>query len=264
MKKAQVRLLCLLLTFSSCFSVFGLAPSEIVDSEILSEVRKNGGTLQKTYYKQDKLSLELLPDTTFAKKAMNIWPSSEGTPVFVAETLNVISKSELNSFSPESVTLEKASQVMRSISRMKGMQYYSNTNKKWQTLYKDAYCIKGPKDRSKVPDDTSGTADGKTLYIMQNDNSFGKTNYRLDYGQSDTEISIVYSNTTAMYVGPFKAVDVGNLYVYIVVTDCGDDFVVYMLTMSKFPAMDFMESKMNDSFSSRLNAIFTWFCKEFR
>ena len=51
---------------------------------------------------------------------------------------------------------------------------------KLETLYKEAYTIKGPKDRTKVADDTAGSADGKVLYCMQNDNSFGKTNYRME------------------------------------------------------------------------------------
>jgi hypothetical protein len=250
----------------SCVSVqaaYSLGLSDIVDAQTAAELKKSG-SIQKTYYKQKSMSLTLTPDTEFSKKTQNAWPSSNGNPVFVVETLNYILKSDLNASDTDSVTIEKASQIMRSISKMQGMQYYSNSSKKWKPLYKESYCIKGPKDRTKVPDDTEGSADGKTIYIMQNDNSFGKTNYQLDYSQTKEEVSILYVNTTPLY-GPlnFKAVEKNNLCVYLVVTDCGEGFAVYMVTMAKFPTVDFLESTMNESFSARLNAIFSWFCKQF-
>ena len=142
------------------------------------------------------------------------------------------------------------------------MQYYSS-DKKIETLYKEAYCIAGPKDRTKVPDDTAGSADGKIMYSMQDDNSFGKTNYRLEYHQTAQEVSAGFSNTTGLYVGPIKGINDDNLRISMVIIDCGQDFMVYMLVQAKFPALKILENSMNESFSSRLNAIYNWFIKQF-
>ena len=130
-------------------------------------------------------------------------------------------------------------------------------------MYKEAYCIKGPKDRTKVPDDTSGSADGKVIYCYQNDNSFGKINYKIDYRQTSDEISAVFSNTTGLYVGPIKGISEDDLKISVVVVDCGQDIMVYLLVKANFPAIGFLEDSMKESLSSRLEALYKWMMGKF-
>ena len=130
-------------------------------------------------------------------------------------------------------------------------------------MYKEAYCIKGPKDRTKVPDDTSGSADGKVIYCYQNDNSFGKINYKIDYRQTSDEISAVFSNTTGLYVGPIKGISEDDLKISVVAVDCGQDIMVYLLVKANFPAIGFLEDSMKESLSSRLEALYKWMMGKF-
>ena len=81
--------------------------------------------------------------------------------------------------------------------------------------------------------------------------------------RSSDEVSASFVNLADVYVGPIKAVDKGNLRINIVIMDCGDDMLVYMLVQSEFPALKILEKTMYNSFSARLEAIYTWFCSQF-
>lgn len=224
---------------------------------------KEKGRLVNTRYMSETVELIYKPDTPLVKIAADVWPETKEKPVYYSEQIYLLNKKTLGSGNPEKNNIEYASKVLRSASKMQGMQYYSNTDKKVTTLYKECYCIKGPKNREKIADDTEGSADGKILYCLQNDHSFGKTEYRLEYHQTADEVNANYINISPLYVGIFKGVDTDDLMISIVMTDCGDDLVVYMLVRSKFPAVKMLEDSMNDSFSSRLDAIYKWFIEQF-
>ena len=233
------------------------ALDSLISKEVLLELESSNGRIERTYKNVSDFSQAISPNTEFSKRSATTWKNDSSK--FASENLFLVKKSDLGGDN----SLSAVSKIVRSISTMKGIQYYSNGDKKWETLYKDAYCIQGPKDRTRVPDDTEGNADGKILYCMQNDNSFGKTNYRLEYHQSQTEVSAAFVNTTGLYVGPIKGVDNNNLRINIVIMDCGDDMLIYMLVRAKFPALSILEKTMNESFSSRLDAIYKWFLEQF-
>ena len=235
--------------------------SEAVDKENLA-VLKEKGKIDKTFFNKGNVAITLAPDTPLTKKALQKWPTAKGSPVFVAEELYLLNKKTLNSDDTKA-TIDYASKVIRSISKMEGMQYYSHSDKKIETLYKECYCIKGAKDRIRVPDDVKGNAEGKVLYCYQNDNSFGKTNYRLEYHQDEKEVSACFINTTPIYLGVIKGIDTDDMRINLVITDCGDSMLVYMLVQAKMPAVALFEKTMNDSFGARLDAIYKWFVLQF-
>ena len=248
--------------FSSifCAGVFAYTSSEIMDASTYEALKKSG-TLRKVYYKQGKVVPSLVPNTEYSKKTVTSWPADKEDPAFVVEILYYMRKDQFAH--PDRVNIDYASKVMRSVSKMQGRQYYSSSDKKVMTLYDEVYTIKGPKDRTRVPDDTEGSADGKILYCMQKDHSFGKTNYRLEYHQKQDELLATFVNTTPLYVGPVKAINDENLRINMVFLDCGEDVVVYMFVQGKFPALSMLEDMMNDSFNSRMDAIYEWFIAQF-
>lgn len=257
--KIRICLFTLIFAFCPVFTAVAYDASSLVDSNTYAELKKKG-QLQKTYYKKTNVQLTLVPNTALAKATTKNWTNSEA-PVFIVENLYLMPKKKMGSGDSSKTTINYASKVIRSVSKMQGMKYYSDG--KLETLYKEAYSIKGPNDRTKVADDTAGSADGKVLYCMQNDNSFGKTNYRMDYHQTASEVSSCFTNTTPLYVGPIKGINNGNLKINLVIIDCGEDMMVYMLVQAKFPALAMLENSMNSSFSSRLDAIYKWFISQF-
>lgn len=251
-----------LILFMVVANAFSFSKTDILDAATLSSLMKTG-KLEKSYFNKPNAKITLMPNTPLAKKAVQFWPVSKEKPVYFAEELYLLDKKTLGTGDPKKTTIDYASKVIRSVSKMEGMQYYSNSDKKVETLYKECYCIAGPKDRTRVPDDTNGSAEGKVMYCMQNDNSFGKTNYRLEYHQTENETSAGFACTTPIYMGPVKAIDADNMRISVVITDCGESMLVYMLVQAKLPAVELFEKTMNDSFGARLDAIYKWFIQQF-
>ena len=54
-----------------------------------------------------------------------------------------------------------------------------------------------------------------------------------------------------------------NLKISLVIIDCGDEFLIYMPLQAKFPALGVFEKHLNQSFTSRLEAICNWFIMQF-
>lgn len=66
------------------------------------------------------------------------------------------------------------------ISELKGVRYWSTTNKRWQTLIVEAHALAGPTSDARRKDFSPGEiAEGKTLYFHQQDNLSGKAVYRM-------------------------------------------------------------------------------------
>jgi hypothetical protein len=162
----------------------------------------------------------------------------------------------------KNLTIEDVSKVIRSISTMKGTEYYSNRHKKWETLYHEAYLVASPEDKTRIPDDTEGSADGKTLYCMQDDNSFGKCYYSLSYLQRENEVSVCFDNFESLKFAFITAAKPHNIKINLVVIDEGEYFLVYLIVQAYYPRVSFLEEKMIDSFNARVDSIYKWFVKE--
>ena len=260
MKFAKFILISLGFSLLASSALMAVDAKSIVSSSMYDELVKNG-SIEKTSFKQTNVSPSLAPNTDLTDACKNLWTGKK-SPIFMWEKLYLVPKNQIGSGDVSKVTIDKVSEILRSLSTLQGIKYYSS-KKKWEVLYKDAYCIKGPKDRTKVPDDTSGSADGKVIYCMQNDNSFGKINYKIDYRQTNQEISAVFTNTTGLYVGPIKGISEDNLKISVVAVDCGSDIMVYLLVKSYFPAIGFLEDTMTDSLRARLEALYKWMLSKF-
>ena len=262
MKILKKAILCAVISFGTVFALSAYTVDQIVEPSVLEEL-KASGFVQNRFYKNGDPSLKLVPKTPLGEQTTVLWPKEAEAPVFIMENLYLLKKSELGDGNVSKMDTDYVSKIIRSVSKMEGMQYYSYSDKKVKTLYKECYCIAGPDDRTRVPDDTEGSAEGKVMYCMQNDCSFGKTNYRLEYHQQEKETSAAFINVSPVYIGFVKAVNTDNLRISLSITDCGDSFVVYMLVQARFPALSIIENKMNDSFRGRLEAIYMWFIAQF-
>ena len=73
------------------------------------------------------------------------------------------------------------------ISQLKGMRYWSNTHKRWQTLVVDAYALTGVQHSGRedfTPDELQA---GKELYFEQVDNLSGKAIYRMHIDEASRD-----------------------------------------------------------------------------
>ena len=254
LQRLLIRILIFVLTCSFSFSSLSSYSAEEILGKDNFELLFSQKKIQSNEFKPTEAKLFLLPKTQLAKRIAELWTSSEDVPSLVGENVYLIEK--------DNIDLDEASVILRSVSKMQGMQYYSNGEKRWTTLYHDAYCVSGPTEKTKIPDNTTGSANGVIQYCLLNDNSLGKTNYKVSYFQTENEISMQLENTTSVTYGPIKAVKPKNLHINLVMTICDDFIVVYMNVKANFLSLGFLEKRMQRSLLARLDAIFNWFSEE--
>lgn len=246
--------------------IFSQVQSSVLKDEILSELNEKGSIRHIIQSKED-VELSLTPDTPFAKKTAECWNSS-AKPNMVSENLFLVSKEELKkkSLNPENVefSMETVSKIVRSISKMKGMQYFSNGDQKWETLYHQAYVCNSVKEKNEpMPDVLEGSADGLKIFAFLEDNSFGKSVYSVEYFQSEKEVSFILTNAESWTYAFVKALNPENVKISMDVIDNGDSYIVYMVLFAKHKTIPLLGDRIQKSLANRIDAIFNWFTLQF-
>lgn len=237
----------------------------IVDSKYYDDLVKNG-TVAK-YRDDGSEGFFLLPESDYSdviSKTM-ITKNPKNYP-YTYEGLYLLNKKELlekGNSGKNTVTIADVSTVIRSISKMQGMKYYSTTKKKECVLYEKTYMIAGPDDKTPIADQNTGSADGQVSYCLQDDNSFGINTYKLSYRQNEESLWCNFSILDKMGIGPFKAIYPGKMIINILVIDCDDDLLLYLCTDTdsvKFPGI---KGQITNSMSARMEAVYKWFKTQF-
>lgn len=247
------KLVALVFAAAACTLGFSYSAREILGDETYERLKVEG-VIQTNRFKPESVEFKLVPKTEVAEKNFGEWTKGTELPAMIGENLYLLPK--------KGSSIGEVSVILRAISNLEGSTYYSNRRKKWEVLYKEAYCIKGPEDSEKVPDYTKGSADGQVQFCMLNDNSLGKTNYQISYLQSENEIAADFMNTTSVSIGPVKAVSPEKLKIGVVFIDCGEEYVVYMALKAKFFNLGVLEDRMMKSLGARLDAIYNCFMKQ--
>lgn len=224
-----------------------------IDEAVFQQLLEKG-EVRTQYFKEDVTDFTLFPKTELGAALNKTW-TEEKEPVFVSESLFLIDKPG----DSEELDIELISRIMRSISSMEGIEYYSNSDKKMKTLYHQSYTVDNTKDGNRIPDKTEVPADNLSIYAFQEDGSFGENYYRIDYRQRGNEVSMVIRLQDSLKYGIITAVKANNLVFNIDVLDKGQYLVMYIGAKVRFPAMSFLENKLNKSFGARIEALHDWF-----
>lgn len=212
---------------------------------------------QITHYNEKNVKLSLqTKGSSLSQTAAETWNKEKGKePVFIAEASF--------DFPKKADAMEKVSRIMRSFSSMQGITYYSNLKNKVEILYPECYTVSGPTSKKAIPDDTTGSLNGKTLYFFQEDNSLGSSVYQAAYIQTENEIRLQMKNLQALSMGIIKAVKPENLYMTLVVTEQYDTMKLYILVQADVISLPLIEEYVTKSFTARLDAISAWFLREY-
>ena len=227
-------------------------PSEI-DGAIFQQLLEKG-EYRVQYFKESGRDFTLYPQTELGSLLTKTWTETKD-PVFVAESLFLIEKPE----GSNQLDTALISRIMRSVSSMEGIEYYSNSEKKMKTLYSQSYTIDNLEDKNRIPDNVDGSAENLSVYAFQEDGSFGDNYYQIDYRQRENEVSMVIRLMEPLKYGLVTAVKANNLVFNIDVLDKGSYLVMYVGAKVKFPAISLLENKLNKSFGSRITALHDWF-----
>ncbi len=212
---------------------------------------------QRLLYKAAAAKPELAPDTELGAGCWKNWYTNHSKdPIFLAEAVYTVEKKA----GTEGVSqINEISRIGRSFSTMQGIEYYSNTRKKMTVLYDECYTVASPTNRSAIADQTTGSADGKTIYYFQKDKSFGKSLYAASYRQTENELCFSSKNLDALSFTIFKAVQPEDLYLNLLITEQDSYFTVYILAQADFASIPMIDDFLEKSFMARLEAVYSWF-----
>ncbi len=222
--------------------------------EIVQELNEKG-ELQRNFYGEKNISLELAPKTELGIKAKNYWQRKDD-PVFIVESLYLLNKKDVS----EENSIEKISKILTNLSEMTGIEYYSNSREIWEELYTDVHTVNNEEDKVKIPDPVTDNVENLVSYIYQKDRSLSGTVYEFSYFSNENEISFRGINTENIKYKSFTfpIVRPDNLVLTLIATDVGDSLVFYVLVQADVPKIPFVSERLARSFSSRADAIFKW------
>jgi hypothetical protein len=91
-------------------------------------------------------------------------------------------------------------QRLAAVSKMSGMIYWSTTSQRWQPFILDAFAVSDAAGQKRRPDFApEDLAEGRTFYLQQQDELFGKGTYRVQIRASTPErLVFATENTTTM------------------------------------------------------------------
>ena len=230
-KKIIISVLCLFFLFSSIFA-------EKIGENIL--------------YKQERMNPILAPDSDIAKSVTEFWEKTYNKkPIFVAEMLYEIPSN--------GASIKDVSKILRSFSTMEGIEYYSNSRKKYDVLYNKCYTISDLETLAKIEDNVDDDANGLKLYMLQNDNSFGETPYEVTCWQSDSDVALNVVNKGPLFVKFIKAVKPEDVCLTLYAKVANEKIIMYILAQADFASIPMIETKIKDSLTARIEALFNWF-----
>lgn len=269
-KKAWIFFLCLFSFLVNSFSqvVKSEYPKleDIVDSEYVNELRTTN-KISRFFTEKDNSDFKLYPDLELSKKYSKKWKSTrQDNPNFTIESIYRLekTKTEFNGKYLEKILLEdaKIKKILRSVSKMEGIEYYSNSRKRTEVLYSKAYTVNNPTERKKVTDNFNYSEN--PIYVLLDDNSFGEYLSVINNYSKDFENCFEYVNIDTINYGIIRAVEPKNMEVFIDVINCEDEIIVYVYIQAKMDVPAIFKNKIYDSFVARTDALFDWFKKSWR
>ena len=255
MKRLVSVSLCLAFSFLCAAEDLRTRLEALLPAATATELAAKGYT-QKSLYREPGAALSLMPALPLAREAAGFWEGR--TPAFQSESLYLYRKPAAAQGAP-GVDVPKISRLLRSLSGLEGIQYYSASRKKMHTLYEKSYAVQSPSARMRIADPLGGSADGKVIWVVQKDTTFGEFLYRYGYREADSSVAFFSSNADAMTLSFIKMIDPGKLRVSLVVHDMGDALLIYSITRADFANVPGIEGKLTASFSNRVDAVYKWF-----
>jgi len=228
--------------------------SKYVSGSVLDLLLQEGH-LQKSSIHSKDWKFELLPQTELARTiTAGITPRNYST---IIENIYLYKKRNPN------ISIASCSEIVRKISELEGLEYYSTSRKKNRILYEKSYVIRDSKSKERIDDPVSGSADGLHISVLQKDLNFGENIYSYRYFENTQAVAFICSNEFPLSYSFFKVFDANSLKVCLLIEDAGEYLLVYVLTSAYMKSIPGFDGKIVSSFSTRAEAVYNWFIKHY-
>jgi len=238
------------------FPLMGVDSSNFLKNlpaESLARLYKAGELTTFGQSLKDMIFLKSLPSRQALETEMANFPGTITVEALFWMPLNQIKTSD---------TLDLGSRVYRGInsfSKMKGLQYYSVSRKRTETLILESYLVQDEKTKKLQNDGTDlDTGMERKALLLQKDNTFGENIYSISISGKPELYTLSMNNKTPMYWGILPLVDPDNFRMRLQVVVLDDGVLFYGLSSVKTLSVFGLERSKEDSFYNRLKALADW------
>jgi hypothetical protein len=154
--------------------------------------------------------------------------------------------------------------TLHAASTMQGVTYWSVSRGKTEILFVQSYAISSAATRQRIPDPSSSTLPGDSLfYTFQEDHSFGKNTYEEAFSFPGDHIAVRIENLSTISLFLVPIVAPRSFVVRIVLAAAGRDLLFYgaAALRSSFPLGD--RHSREESLVNRLAAMTEWLQREY-
>ncbi len=212
--------------------------------------------LIRSLYNEKDMQPVLVPPFAVPQMLAHQW--TKGFPACLIETLYLYKK-KLD----KKKDVRTISRIFRSISQLKGLEYYSSSRKKMRTLYESSYVIDDPQTKVRQDDPITLNKQDFSVYALQKDLTFGEHVYQYRFLSDDNTSGFISTNNDTLKYSIFKAVMPEDLQVSIAVTDLGDYLLIHGLTRADFASLSILRKRVQRSFKTRGDALLRWFIEKY-
>jgi len=149
--------------------------------------------------------------------------------------------------------------ILRSISTMRGIRYYSASRKRMRTLYEESYVVASEEDRRRLPDPlVEEIPEQSAITIYQKDLTFGENLYLAEYSRADGCLLMKTRNLTTFWYLFLPMVQPQGISTYLLVLPVEEGILFYGLTCARTLKFLGLERTREDSFYNRMRALYGW------
>lgn len=151
--------------------------------------------------------------------------------------------------------------VLRSISTLQGIEYYSASRKKNRLLYEYSSLIAGPDDQTPVRDKKLDRIPStrETLFARQNDLTFGDNRYRIVLSGGSDFVTQHSTNLTKLSMGIIPVAGPEDVHVRLLIVPVDEGLLFYVASSARAMLIPGIRNKLETSFSNRAAAVYAWF-----
>ncbi|AIN94892.1 hypothetical protein H0R90_06535 [Treponema putidum] len=234
--------------------------AEILDPKIAAELVQKKEIL-KLKYGASNMKPEMMPVSALSEKMSPLLEKKK--PAFLGEFISLYKKEGPNN--PD------ISKIMRHISGLEGIEYFSNSYQEMRPLYLTSHAVKEVKTSDgfvyeRIDDPLNEEVDGLQILARQVDATFGDFIYKYSYFKSGNNIGMICVNKQKITHPDMSliALQPEAMILSISVYDLDDYILIHCSSTAKFPTFPFIGGRVKRAFSSRLTAVYNWFLDEYK
>ena len=230
---------------------------DILPAATCAALRKEGSLQRGAFDNKAGAPCEYLPSGPLADSVRGYW--SGGSCDYMREMLFLYKKSASAAALSAEESGKIIERILKSVSRLEGTTYFSNSRQEERLLYERAFCISDAESKTPIPDPINAQTNGLSVLVLLKDLTFGENIYNFSYHQRDGQTASFFVNETPFKYMGITGIKAGDLKSVLLVEDLGDEMLIYGIVRADFLSFPGIKKRMEASISSRMDAMYKWF-----